>query len=240
MKELRTTFLWHETVKDVENFQKLSSDIHQRIRSKAKKKDVLLSMTDKGLRICGQKDKVREVQLLIRDKMYNLVVQQSKQGRGKRQELGLPMNTDSLPAYWKMSQKYGNITYEKAMEIWNKQGVCTTPVTPEEYAEIEKLVMATWQCDKVGHGRDARDLTHKAVKVLNIQRLENPELWRLYSQKREMLFNGLVDHHNGAGPAVCTPVENLSGSRGPVQTSENIEKTGLLNQDVYPQFQHSY
>ena len=48
LKELRTAFLWHETVRDVETFNKLADHVRQELLSTSLKKNVLLSMSDKG------------------------------------------------------------------------------------------------------------------------------------------------------------------------------------------------
>jgi hypothetical protein len=61
------------------------------------------------------------------------------------------------------------------------------------------------------------------VKVMKVERLENPLLWRKYSQRRELLLTELAESHQGAAPAAFTAIENLAGSRGSILTTENID-----------------
>ena len=52
--------------------------------------------------MCGQKDKVHELLWMIRSEMPRQVVEKNKEGSSKRQKLGLPVDTDRLPSYWKV------------------------------------------------------------------------------------------------------------------------------------------
>ena len=62
-------------------------------------------------------------------------------------------------------------------------------------------------------------------------------MWRAYSQRREQLFNSLVENHSGSSAACYTLLEDLSGSRGPVLTTLKIGKDGPLSREIYPQVQ---
>lgn len=63
-----------------------------------------------------------------------------------------------------------------------------------------------------------------------MERLENPELWRTYSSKREMMFDTLALQGNA-----CSRLESLPGSRGPVNTTANIPDKSPLSREIYHQ-----
>jgi hypothetical protein len=70
---------------------------------------------------------------------------------------------------------------------------------------------------------------------MKVERLENPLLWRKYSQRRELLLTELAESHQGAGPAAFTAIENLAGSSGPILTTANIDVDGPLDREIYHQ-----
>jgi len=55
------------------------------------------------------------------------------------------------------------------------------------YREVEKLVVGTWDTDKVGHGRDAANLGHRSIAVRNIWLIENPSLFAEYTERKKRL-----------------------------------------------------
>ena len=73
------------------------------------------------------------------------------------------------------------------------------------------------------------------IQVTKVERLENPELWREYSQRRERLFRNLEETHRRGSSACCSPVESLPKSRGPVKTTASIAKDGPLCREIYQQ-----
>ncbi|KAL8558368.1 hypothetical protein ACOMHN_061247 [Nucella lapillus] len=244
LKQLNTAFLWHETLHRSEQQTLCTLDplTVQAVLSKASTADVYLSCTDKGLRLCGQK---HDVQLLLADIRHMLLVHQRQEKTkvsDRRKRLGLPVDTDHLPRYWKIcrKEKEGRVTYDTAMAAWQKRGVKLNPVTAEEKAEVDRLVQATWEANKAGAGADARNLTHSNIQVLKVERLENPELWRSYSHRREQLFSTLEHSPGRASGETFTSVDKLPGSRGAIQTTFNIPRGSLLSQDVYSQVNEHY
>ncbi|KAK7097063.1 uncharacterized protein [Littorina saxatilis] len=235
LKELKTIFLWHETLRDqdVDTFRKLGTFVIQDISQKALTTNVHLSLSQKGLRLCGQKDSVHELLSMIRDKMFNHVQQQSKKESQRSDKL-------ELPRYWKLCQKEksGTVSYEKALDRWRKQVPGLIPVSAEETKAVLKLVESTWEANKAGAGKDARNLAHTSLQVTKVERLENPELWRDYCHKRANLLSKLQSRH--ATKAQCTPVENLPNSRGPLQTTANIARKSPLSRDIHPEVNEHY
>ncbi|XP_076468322.1 uncharacterized protein LOC143299086 [Babylonia areolata] len=242
--ELKTIFLWHETLRknDLDKFYDLGLHVIQDILITASKTNVHLSLCDKGLRMCGQKHLVHQLLAGIKDQMLLHIEQQSSQAWSKRAQLRLPVETDRLPSYWKVCRKDKDhkVSYDKALEAWHKRGTKPNNVTAEERTEVDKLIQATWEADKAGAGKDARNLTHTQVQVVRVERLENPQLWQEYSHRRELLFRRLEHRASSASSAFFTPLEQLSGSRGVLKTTENIAARSLLDREIYHQINEHY
>ena len=76
-------------------------------------------------------------------------------------------------------------------------------VTSEEENSIWNLIQQTWRTDMVGHGFDAVGLEHSNLKLISVQRLENPELFLTYlealhtvayqAQRNKSLIQPLAD-----------------------------------------------
>lgn len=132
------------------------------------------------------------------------------------------------------------MSYDKALTAWSRRGVRLNTVTEEEKEEVGRLVQSTWEEDKTGHGKDARNLVHTNIEVLRVERLENPCLWQEYSHRREQLFSKLEYRQDSSSAAVFTSVEKLPGSRGPIQTTANIPSGSLLSRDIYHQVNEHY
>jgi len=73
------------------------------------------------------------------------------------------------------------------------------------YHEVEKLVVKTWEADKVGLGRDAVNLSHRSIAVKKIWLIENPSLFAEYTEKRKRLCKMA---------AVNRPPPRISGLKG--------------------------
>jgi len=71
------------------------------------------------------------------------------------------------------------------------------PLTPKDalYREVEKLVIDTWEKNKVGQGRDAVNLSYSGIAVTKIWLIENPSLFAEYAERKKRLCkNAGVNH----------------------------------------------
>ncbi|KAL8576367.1 hypothetical protein ACOMHN_048934 [Nucella lapillus] len=243
LKELQTIFLWHETLSDAQTQALLTLPLLslQELAQCAVERNVLLSVNrrKKGIRLRGQKDRVQDLLLQIVGKVQVGQPTHSPQERALRQKLHLPEDTDRLPDYWRVCRGNPNMPYAKAIESWKKRGLRLNSVSEEEETAVRQLVASTWVA-KVGKGADAKNLKHSNIKVLRVERVENPKLWRRYSQRREQLFTNLLYHHTGQDPTTCTPVESLPKSSGQVQTTRRISQRSPLNRHVFRQVNEHY
>ena len=93
------------------------------------------------------------------------------------------------PRYW---SRFGP---SKSLKEWNSQGkqekYKIVKVTPQEEKAVSKMVRDTWLPHYIGKGRDGaglEDLEYSNIKVINVERIENTELFEKYSQTRSKLF----------------------------------------------------
>jgi hypothetical protein len=96
---------------------------------------------------------------------------------------------DKSPSYWSI---FGP---SKSLKEWNSQGkqdkYKIVKVTPQEENAVSKMVQETWLSHYIGKGRDGiglEDLQYTNIKVINVERIENTELFEKYSQTRSKLF----------------------------------------------------
>lgn len=97
------------------------------------------------------------------------------------------------PKYWSHYQPQNtlsNIMTKLADKITGHKQTAwqLTSVDKATYQAIDSLVQKTWDTNHAGHGKDAAGLTHKSIKVIKIERLEHPELFIKYCQKRSTRF----------------------------------------------------
>ena len=45
---------------------------------------------------------------------------------------------------------------------------------------VQDLVRTTWSQNLVGQGRDAANLNHRSIEVVNVEQIENPRLHQMY------------------------------------------------------------
>lgn len=231
MKELRSTFLWTETVQDLSTLRKLGSKTLEEMQAAATKETVLLQASEKDnkLLVRGQKAGVAQVLLLIKDRIHKLQAQGQRQDTtSPHQGLRIPAR-GQIPGYWKICKK-GMMQPLKDLIRTVMQMGKLHPMDGEERKAIEQLISVTWMQKFVGHGRDGRGLSHSNIKVVKVERLEHPELWEKYSAQRERTFV-LLELNKQRG---FTPIEKLPGSSGPVKTTNTLKRCKALCRDVYP------
>jgi hypothetical protein len=96
---------------------------------------------------------------------------------------------DKSPSYWSI---FGP---SKSLKEWNSQGkqekYKLVKVTPQEENAVSKMVQETWLPHYIGKGHDGaglEDLEYNNIKIINVERIENTELFEKYSQTRSKLF----------------------------------------------------
>lgn len=114
-------------------------------------------------------------------------IKKNKTGEKRLTTIGLG-DAVFFPGYWSSNRdKPQRVPLDKTMAL---------------YGEIEKIVIETWESDKVGHGADAVNLFHKSIRIIKVWRLENYDFFKIYDAKRKQFckvalanrfprFNGL-------------------------------------------------
>ncbi|XP_060082609.1 protein mono-ADP-ribosyltransferase PARP14-like [Ylistrum balloti] len=159
--------------------------------------------------------------------------QVSEHARGTR-TFCLDMYEQSLrpPSYW------SHFTSSKPVKKWKLSPPdgelhCLVPVSQEEWKAVVDLVEHTWEANKIGHGRDAVGLYgFTSLKVTNVQRLENIDLFEKYGNARATLF------HKAGTVGVFDHAEDISGSKGAIKTANLTDPT--LKRDTFPEVNEFY
>ncbi|OWF45300.1 Poly [ADP-ribose] polymerase 14 [Mizuhopecten yessoensis] len=159
--------------------------------------------------------------------------QLSKHARGTK-SFCLHVYEQSLraPRYW------SHFKSSKTVKKWkvsppNGELHRLVPVSQEEKKAVESLIENTWETNKIGHGRDAVGLGgFTSLKVTNIQRLENIDLFEKYGNARATLF------HKAGSIGVFDHLEAISGSKGAIKTANMTDQT--LQRDTFPEVNEYY
>lgn len=105
---------------------------------------------------------------------------------------------------------------------------------------VVKLVEDTWDPRHVGHGNDAKgldQLKYRNIRVTNVERVENLDLFESYVQERQRFF----DKARARGRPV--PIEYVAKSSGNIKTSTILSshKSGAgFTSDIYPEINEYY
>ncbi|XP_067663064.1 uncharacterized protein [Haliotis asinina] len=249
-KQLKEDFL-HTQIIEHEDLLKLPKKSIESMQSTAKRNGIWIkfpnpdkrSKKDKPqLKLKGEKKcvllvKVQVQDILLQTKKTEHKPKHTKEKRGTREflaEMG-SMTEFHTPSYWtqfKSTKSLADVL--KGLFIQSpKSNHDLVKVDKTTYDAIDTLVQKTWDSTLVGQGKDALNLSHKAINVIDIQRLENPELFKRYCQKRSSRFTDAarIGHR-------CTPIEKLKGSQGPVKTS--MQKIDILTKDMYSEVNEYY
>lgn len=109
------------------------------------------------------------------------------------------------------------------------------PVDKTTDAAVRSLVFSTWEPQSVGQGRDAVGLSHTSIKIHNVERIENLELFAKYAIKRQEFFRALADDETYEFPRLeDLPVQ----CRGEIETSANLP--ALLKEELFPEINEHY
>lgn len=110
---------------------------------------------------------------------------------------------------------------------------CLVPVSQAERQAVIDLVDSTWEANKIGHGRDAVGLGgFSSLKVTNVQRLENIDLFEKYGNARAQLF------HKAGSIGVFDHLEAIAGSKGAIKTANQTDT--ILTKDTFPEVNEFY
>ena len=108
-------------------------------------------------------------------------------------------------------------------------------VDTNTFNAIRDLVAKTW-VRNVGTGADAKNLTHTAIQVKKVERIENIDLFANYANKRQEFFAKLADSKTFE-PIEKTQLRTL-GSPDAIKTVQHIDK--IMLSDIFPEMNECY
>lgn len=140
------------------------------------------------------------------------------------------LENHKTPLYWKKFKGGYDIQYH----LRNEDNYCqVNQVDQETFTAISELVEATWDQSHVGHGADARNLSHQNIKVTKIERVESIELFSQYSHQREKIIRRMLKSGLTSYPKITTVAQH-----GDVLTTLKMPK--LLNTSLYLDINEHY
>lgn len=139
------------------------------------------------------------------------------------------------PSYWTV------FTENKTLKEWRLDSDDVKPVRVkvdrQTFDAVSKVAYETWQKQHVGQGRDAKgldNLNYSDIRITNVERIENCELFEKYVLKRQELFHQ-ASKHGG-----FISLENVKGSSGKILTTSSIPKGSALSRDIHPEINEHY
>ncbi|VDI54719.1 poly [ADP-ribose] polymerase 10/14/15 [Mytilus galloprovincialis] len=231
-KEIKDTFLFEEDYKH-DKIKSISKETWKKMTSAAMKDHVWIEKDRDTLTFKGQKDNVKGtktqiLEILLNDKTDSHAV--SPSGRNSNHQSGNKKGTPGywlqqcdeadVPAYWKHFQGYLRqiISKGKGAILGDKAKRVTIGSEDPMYKNIIQLVIKTWDAAKVGHGADAKNLSHSSINVTKIERIENYGLFDKYLTTKKKFYRRLADGKT------CTALEKVYAggnkiSSGPIKTA---------------------
>ncbi|WAQ97955.1 PAR14-like protein, partial [Mya arenaria] len=145
----------------------------------------------------------------------------------------------NIPIYWKLYK--GNTPFSEILSIFSATGKDYNKIAIDAhdptYSRIVKMVNKTFDSTKIGHGQDAKGLerlSYSKLWITNIQRIENPQLFRKYVHKRQEIFLNLLNEKRGCWPTVG----QLPRSSGEITTRSYLSQT--MEKEPYSEINEVY
>ncbi|XP_070176785.1 uncharacterized protein [Littorina saxatilis] len=230
---LQDSLLGEVTVCDAAEYHELTPGVTAVIQAVAAEKGVRLQeKRDDGgtmkLVALGTAENSQHIADLVKGKMYEGL-------RNKSRELSF-VSPHSLPSYWQLNRAYGSIQEAMAGLDQRQKKFVMYDVDSTELREITNLMNRTWKHGVVGVGKDARNLGHTSIQIVQVCRLENPELWEKYSERKEKLLRRLKKSPRRR----LAGLEEIAGNSGPVMTSSTIVSGSVLRREVSSEINEHY
>ncbi|KAH9523240.1 hypothetical protein Btru_066183 [Bulinus truncatus] len=128
-------------------------------------------------------------------------------------------NDSHLPNYW--TQGRNNTKY-------------LVPVDEQTKQAIKNIVEDTWTEKLAGEGNDAKNLYHKNINVILVQRVENPKVFMKYQKAKNRLLDKMID----MGEPSRRINDIRSESKGDPATTKYLQPS--LKSDLSPEINESY
>jgi hypothetical protein len=150
---------------------------------------------------------------------------------------GLAHEYTQTPPYWSHFPRCRPMPEVFKLFQANRHPV-VVPVDKDTDKAVRSLVHSTWKKEHVGQGRDAVGLSHTSIKIHNVERIENLELFAKYALKRQEFFRTLSDDETYALPRIEEIPLSAGMCRGPVDTCAKLTKP--LKEEIFPEINEHY
>uniref|UniRef100_A0A2C9KBN5 Poly [ADP-ribose] polymerase n=1 Tax=Biomphalaria glabrata TaxID=6526 RepID=A0A2C9KBN5_BIOGL len=187
----------------------------------------------------GEKKDVDEVKLLIHKELLELSNQlpQKKMSSAKAPKRGTlefvkyaSESDERIPSYWSLNEKKG---YWKSLKSYLFQKQILVNVDQETKDAVCHVVNKTFNKHPVGQSSNAAGLNHSSIKVIDVQRVENVELFEKYHTLRKTMFRKIVQTQK-----IFNEVGIVSHSTGPILTTKYLSEA--MKKELYYEINEHY
>ncbi|KAK6976313.1 hypothetical protein BgiMline_022737 [Biomphalaria glabrata] len=187
----------------------------------------------------GEKKDVDEVKLLIRKELLELSNQlpQKKMSSAKAPKRGTlefvkyaAESDERIPSYWSLNEKKG---YWKSFTSYFSQKQVLVNVDQETKDAVCHVVNKTFNKHPIGQSSNAAGLNHSSIKVIDVHRVENVELFEKYHTLRKTMFRKIVQTQK-----IFNEVGIISHSTGPILTTKYLSEA--MKKELYYEINEHY
>ncbi|XP_052794818.1 uncharacterized protein LOC128227917 isoform X2 [Mya arenaria] len=242
-KTMRAELLFEEKFDTVEHISKETKDSIVKIISKYSIRSI---KGNKHYILKGKRQHVSEALKEVLKLLINDPEKSKKRPLRKDMKRGTVEFAESMaheevniPIYWKLYK--GNTPFSEILSIFSATGKDYNKIAIDAhdptYSRIVKMVNKTFDSTKIGHGQDAKGLerlSYSKLWITNIQRIENPQLFRKYVHKRQEIFLNLLNEKRGCWPTVG----QLPRSSGEITTRSYLSQT--MEKEPYSEINEVY
>ncbi|KAK0062248.1 hypothetical protein Bpfe_008349 [Biomphalaria pfeifferi] len=187
----------------------------------------------------GEKTDVDEVKLLIHKELLELSNQlpQKKMSSAKAPKRGTlefvkyaSESDERIPSYWSLNEKK---SYWKSLKSYFIQKQILVNVDLETKDAVCHVVNKTFNKHPVGQSSNAAGLNHSSIKVIDVQRVENVELFEKYHTLRKTMFRKISQTQK-----IFNEVGIVSHSTGPILTTKYLSEA--MRKELYYEINEHY
>ncbi|KAH9523259.1 hypothetical protein Btru_066222 [Bulinus truncatus] len=201
--------------------------------------------TTKDIDFCltGQREKVLQVKSFINQEFLDVtkylpkkqLISSQAPKRGTLEFMKFAIESDErFPSYWSInSNKKCLRKLREGRIIEPGEFDLLVSVDPATKDAVSKLFLQTMDPTRIGHGADAQGIAYTKLDVIDVQRVENPELFDTYRRERERLFRKMVQIG-----CVCKNIGTIGGSNTDVATAPLLNDS--LKKELYHEINEHY
>ncbi|KAI8798501.1 poly [ADP-ribose] polymerase 10/14/15 [Biomphalaria glabrata] len=141
---------------------------------------------------------------------------------------------DHFPSYWSLNNN--KIYWQKIKEekiVHKTDFNILVDVDQPTRDAITNMFLNTQDQVHIGHGADAKGLKYSKLKVLDVKRVENPELFDNYRRERQLLVKKMIRMGR-----ICANIADLPNSYGEVATARWVPD--FMKRELFSEINEHY